>query len=82
MLKLHKDLPKAKPPLTADSLRLAASDGCGTGNTPEPVAVSRRPMALPDALVNELCGLTEDEIRASGTQVLRPQGRHTVIRNG
>jgi hypothetical protein len=46
-----------KVPLTADSLRLTASDGCSTRNAPEPLAVSRKPMALPDALVYELCGL-------------------------
>jgi hypothetical protein len=29
----------------------------------EPLAVSRKPMALPDALVCELYGLTEEEIK-------------------
>jgi hypothetical protein len=29
----------------------------------EPLAVSRKPLALPDALVYELYGLTEEEIR-------------------
>jgi hypothetical protein len=48
--------------LTADSLRLAASDGCSTRTTSELLAVSRKPMALPDALVYELYGLTEEEI--------------------
>jgi hypothetical protein len=43
--------------------RLAACDGCSGGNTPEPLAVSRKPMAIPDALVYELHGLTEEEIR-------------------
>jgi hypothetical protein len=65
MLKLHKDLPKAKTPLTADSLQLTAY-GFGRmqrRNTREPLAVSRKPMALPDPLVYELCGLTENEIR-------------------
>jgi hypothetical protein len=32
MLKLHE----RKRTLSVDSLRLAASDGCSTGNTPEP----------------------------------------------
>ena len=50
-------------PPKADSLRLAASDGCSTRNTSEPLAVSRKPMALSDALVYELYGLTENEIR-------------------
>jgi hypothetical protein len=53
MLKLHEK----RRTLTADSLRLATSNGCSTRNTPEPLAVSRRPMALPDALVYELYGL-------------------------
>jgi hypothetical protein len=52
MLKLHGDSSR----LTADSRRLAASDGCSTRSTSEPLAVSRRPMALPDALVAELSG--------------------------
>jgi hypothetical protein len=59
MLKLHVK----NRTLTADSLRLAASAGRGTGNAPEPLAVSRGPVALPDALVYELYGLTEEEIR-------------------
>ena len=46
-----------------DSLRLAATDGCSTRNASEPLAVSRKPMAHPDALVYELYGLTEVEIR-------------------
>ncbi|MCX6842101.1 MAG: hypothetical protein NTX53_07475 [candidate division WOR-3 bacterium] len=41
---------------TADSLRLAASDGCSAGNTWEPLAVSRKPMAN-HTLVYELYGL-------------------------
>ena len=47
MLKLHKDLPKAKTPHEQESLQrqIAATD-----------------KAI-DALVYELCGLTEDEIR-------------------
>ena len=48
MLKLHKGLPRAKTPLVplaADSLPLAASDGCSTRNMPEPLAVSRAPSA-------------------------------------
>jgi len=45
-----------------DSLRLAASDGCSTRDTSEPLAVSRKPMAISDALVYELYGLTKDEI--------------------
>jgi len=49
--------------LTADSLQLTASVGYGIRNTPERLAVSRRPMVLPDALVYELYGLSEDEIR-------------------
>jgi hypothetical protein len=62
MLKLHKDLPKAKTPLTADSLRLTAY-GFGRmqrRNTREPLAVSRKPKVVP-ALVYELYGLTEEE---------------------
>ncbi|MCX6842537.1 MAG: hypothetical protein NTX53_09690 [candidate division WOR-3 bacterium] len=68
MLKLHK---KSRT-LTADSLRLAAPDGCSSRNTPEPSTVSRKPMAdmrqiaatdkAIDMLVYELYGLTEDEI--------------------
>ena len=63
MMKLHKDLPKAKTPMTADSLRLTA---CGLGRIPsqkqsEPLAVSRKPMVVP-ALAYELYGLTEGEI--------------------
>jgi hypothetical protein len=51
--------------MTADSLQPTA---CGFGrmqrrNTPEPSAVSRRPMARPDAQLYELYGLTEEEIR-------------------
>ncbi len=47
MLKLHKDLPKAKTPMTADSFQLTA---CSLGlvrcrNTPERSAVSRREAA-------------------------------------
>ena len=49
-------------PPKADSLRLAASDGCSIRNTPERLAVSRKPMALPDALVYELYGLTQEEV--------------------
>jgi hypothetical protein len=48
--------------LTADGQRLAASARCSTGATPELLAVSRRPMAHPDALVYELYGLTDEEI--------------------
>jgi hypothetical protein len=48
--------------LTADSLRLAASEGGSTRNTSEPLAVSRKPMAIPDALVYQFYGLTEQEI--------------------
>jgi hypothetical protein len=48
--------------LTACSLQLAAADGCGSRSTPEPLAVRRKPMASP-ALVYELYGLTEEEIR-------------------
>ncbi|MCX6843944.1 MAG: hypothetical protein NTX53_16905 [candidate division WOR-3 bacterium] len=59
MLKLHVK----NRTLTADSLRLAAPDGCSTRNTSEPLAVNRKPIALPDALVYELYGLTEEEIR-------------------
>jgi hypothetical protein len=59
MLKLHA---KSRT-LAADSLRLAAPDECSARNTPEPLAVSRRPMAVSDALVYELYGLTEEEIR-------------------
>jgi hypothetical protein len=55
MLKLHE---KSRT-LTADSLRLAASDACSVRNTPELLAVSRKPTVLPDALVYELYGLTE-----------------------
>ena len=49
----------------ANGRRLAA---CGLGrmrgrNTPEPLVVSRKPMARPDALAYELYGLTEVEIR-------------------
>jgi hypothetical protein len=51
-------------PLTADSLRLAAFDGCSGRNTPEPLAARRKPTDLPDALAYELYGLTEGEIRA------------------
>jgi len=40
----------------ADSLRLAAPDGCCARNTSEPLAVSRKPMAVLDALVHELYG--------------------------
>ena len=47
----------------ADSLRLAAFDGCSAGKRPERLAFSRRPMALPNALAYELYRLTEDEIR-------------------
>jgi hypothetical protein len=65
MLKLHE----RRRTLAADSLRLAASDGCSTRNTSERLAVSRKPMAVMrqisatdkqiDALVYELYGLTE-----------------------
>jgi len=48
--------------LTADSLQLTASVGYGIRNTPERLAVSRKPMALPDALVYELYGLTQEEV--------------------
>jgi hypothetical protein len=58
MLKLHVK----KRTLTADSQRLAATDGCSGGHTSEQLAVSRRPMAIPDALVYEFCGLTEKGI--------------------
>jgi hypothetical protein len=61
MLKLHV---KSRT-LTADSLRLAASAGRRTSSTPEPTAVSRKPMALPDALVYELCGRTILDWRAA-----------------
>ncbi|MCX6844921.1 MAG: hypothetical protein NTX53_21880 [candidate division WOR-3 bacterium] len=43
-MRIAKDLPKAKTPLVplaADSLPLAASDGCSTRDMPEPLAVSR-----------------------------------------
>jgi hypothetical protein len=39
MLKLHE----RRRTLTADSLRLAATDGCSTRNTPEPLAATRYP---------------------------------------
>ena len=55
MLKLHVK----NRTLTADSRRLAAPDGCSTRNASERLAVSRKPMAIPDALVYELYGLTE-----------------------
>ena len=47
MLKLHKDLPKAKPPREQESLQ-------------RQVAATDRQI---DNLVYELYGLTEDEIR-------------------
>ena len=59
MLKLHV---KSRT-LTAASQRLAAPYGCRTRNTSEPLAVSREPTAVPDALAYELYGLTEDEVR-------------------
>jgi hypothetical protein len=59
MLKLHV----RNRTLTADSFRLAAPAGRSASSTSEPSAVSRRLMALPDALVYELYGLTEEEIR-------------------
>jgi hypothetical protein len=59
MLKLHVK----NRTLTVDCRRLTASDGCSGRNTPEPLAVSRKPTALPDALVYELYGLAEEEIR-------------------
>ena len=66
MLKRRNDLPKAKPPhVWADSLRPTAygmNRGCWR-SCREPLAVRRKPMALPDALVYELYGLTKDEIR-------------------
>jgi len=34
-----------------DGLRLAASEGCSTRNTSVPLAVSRKPKAVSDALV-------------------------------
>jgi len=43
--------------------RPAAHDGCSVRSAPEPLAVSRKPMARPDALVYELYGLTEAETR-------------------
>jgi hypothetical protein len=46
-----------------DGLRLAASVGCGDRNTPERLAVSRRPMAVSDALVYESYGLAEEDRR-------------------
>jgi hypothetical protein len=52
-----------KVPLTADSLRLAASAGCSGRNIPKPSAVSRKPTALPDVPVCELYGLTEADLR-------------------
>ena len=42
-----------------EQLTAYGSDGCSAGNTPEPLAVSRKPMPLSDALVYELYGLTE-----------------------
>jgi hypothetical protein len=42
-----------------------ASVGYGIRNTPERLAVSRKPTALPDALVYELYGLTDEEIRVA-----------------
>ncbi len=50
--------------MTADGFQLTAY-GLGRmrrRNTPEPLAVSRKPMARPDALVYELYGLTEEKI--------------------
>jgi len=50
--------------LTADSLQLTASVGYGIRNTPEPLAVSRRPIAVSvetmttvDSLQLSACGL-------------------------
>jgi len=37
---------KHRGQLTAYSLQLAAADGCGTGSTSEPLAVSRKPTAV------------------------------------
>jgi len=48
--------------MTADSLQLTA---CGLGRMrcmKHAGAVRRKPMVIPDALVYELCGLTEEEI--------------------
>jgi hypothetical protein len=59
MLKLHA---KSRT-LTACSLPRTAPVGCSGRNTPEPLAVSRTPMALPDALGYELYGLMEEEIK-------------------
>ena len=59
-MRIAKDLPKAKTPhVWADSLRPTAygmNRGCWR-SCMEPLAVSRKPMALPDALVYELYGL-------------------------
>ena len=41
----------------------AASDQLAVSSEQEPLAVSRKPIALPDAPVYELYGLTKDEIR-------------------
>jgi len=54
----------AETTMTADSLQPTAY-GFGRmqrRNTPERSAVSRKPMARPDALVYELYGLTQEEV--------------------
>jgi hypothetical protein len=43
--------------------RPAVFVGCSDGNELEPLTVSRKPTALSDARLYELCGLTEEEIR-------------------
>ena len=65
VLKLHKDLPKAKTAQTTYGRRLTAYGMRGRYSqcSSEPLAVSRKPIALPDALVHGLYGLTEEEIR-------------------
>jgi len=50
------------PARDVDGRQLAAADGCRAANMPEPLTVSRKPMALPDALVYEPYVLTEEEI--------------------
>lgn len=60
MLKLHKELPKAKTPHDkVEDHFVEVTDMIATSG---PLAVSRKPMASP-ALVYELYGLTEEEIR-------------------
>ena len=51
--------------MTADGLRHGMK-GRYTQRSSEPLAVSRKPMAIPDALVYELYGLTEEEVRIVG----------------